>query len=271
MLDNQIDQVLEHNRQAAAIWGAGGRHYDEVSFAISDALAHAGQRLGAKAGERVLDVATGTGWSARNAARSGAQVTAVDIAPELISAAEELSAHVAPPIRFRVADAENLPFPDGRFDRIVSTFGVMFAADHATAAGELGRVCRKGGRLCLATWVPDGAVAQFFGVLGSHTGAPPPEPSPLLWGDPDYLDELLGRDFALTFERGWNNSYHQDADDIWDWYLRGFGPLSALHDNLDEAGRVALKKDVDVYHDHYGAEAGLHLKREYLVAIGKRR
>ncbi len=82
--------VLDHHHDAARMWGAGGRHYDDISFAISDALAHAAQRLNPKQDERILDVATGTGWSARNAARVGAYVTGVDIAPELLSAAAEL-------------------------------------------------------------------------------------------------------------------------------------------------------------------------------------
>ena len=115
------------------MWGQGGRFYDDVTFAISDALARAAQRLNAGAGERILDVATGTGWSARNVARRDGQVTAVDIAPELLAAAEELSAHVRPPIVFQPADAERLPFPSAHFDGIISTFGIMFALDQAHA------------------------------------------------------------------------------------------------------------------------------------------
>lgn len=271
MADSTTGRILDHNRPAAAVWSAGGRGYDDVSFAISDALVHAAQRLSPRQGERILDVATGTGWSARNSARTGAQVTAIDIAPELLRAAEELSAHIEPRIDYRIADAEALPFTDGQFDRVISTFGVMFAGDHAAAARELGRVCRQGGRLCLATWAPEGAVARFFAVLGSHSRMPPPDPSPLRWGDPDHVAALLGRDFALTFERGVANAYHDSADDIWAWYLRGFGPLRTLHDGLDEPGRIALKRDVDAYHDHYKVEAGLHIRREYLVIIGKRR
>jgi len=271
MLDHAIDNVLDHNRPAATMWGAGGRAYDEVSFAISDALAHAAQRLSPRAGDEVLEVATGTGWSARNAARTGARVTAIDISPDLIRAARELSAHLDPPIEFRVADAERLPFGSGRFDKVISTFGVMFAGDHEQAARELARVCRTGGRLCLATWTTDGAVAEFFALMGAHSKAPPPASSPLLWGDPDYLERLLGDDFALTFERAFANAYHDSADAIWDWYLRGFGPLRTLHDSLDEGGRRALKRDVDAYHDHYKVEAGLRVRREYLVTIGERR
>src|SRR5215813_2683610 len=129
------DAALAHG-PAAAMWGRGGKDYDEVSFAISDALAHAAQRLNACAGERILDVATGTGWSARNVARRGARVTGVDISPELLAAAADLSGHIRPPIEFRVADAERLPFDVGAFDGVVSTFGVMFAIDQAAAAAE---------------------------------------------------------------------------------------------------------------------------------------
>lgn len=123
-----------------------------MSFAVSDALAHAAQRLNARAGERILDVATGTGWSARNVARTGAAVTGVDISGELLLAARELSGHLRPPIDFRQGDAECLPFDDGAFDGVISTFGVMFAVNQARAATELARVCRSGGRLALATW-----------------------------------------------------------------------------------------------------------------------
>lgn len=95
------DRVLTHHQAAAAMWGRGGKSYDDVSFAISDALAHAAQRLNARAGERILDVATGTGWSARNVARMGASVSAVDISNDLLDAARDLSAHVSPPINSR--------------------------------------------------------------------------------------------------------------------------------------------------------------------------
>jgi len=264
-------RILDHNRPAVAQWDAGGMDYNDVSFAISDALAHAAQRLAPAAGERVLDVATGTGWSARNVARMGARVTAVDIAPALLSAAQALSAHCTPPIDYQLADAEDLPFTDGQFDKVISTFGVMFSADHARAARELARVCRKDGRLCLATWTPDGAVARFFALVGAHSKAAAPPASPLLWGDPNHVRKLLGQDFTLAFEQGVSHCYFDDVEAIWDWYLKGFGPLRALHAGLDDAGRRALKDDVDAYHAHYKVEAGLHVTREYLITIGRRR
>ena len=129
--------VFPHHQRATTMWGRGGKAYDEVSFAISDALAHAAQRLNARAGERILDVATtGTGWSARNVARGGAVVMGVDISPELLAAATGLSGHIRPRIEFRLGDAEQLPFDDAAFDGVISTFGVMFAINHATAAAS---------------------------------------------------------------------------------------------------------------------------------------
>ncbi len=270
-MKHQAETVLAHHRATATIWGRGGRHYDDVSFAISDALAHAAQRLNARIGERILDVATGTGWSARNVARTGAAVTGVDISKELLAAARELSGHCRPAIEFRRADVERLPFQDGAFDGIISTFGVMFAFNQVQAANELARVCRGGGRLVLATWAPAGAVAEFFGVVARHSEGPPPPSSPLAWGDPTYVQRLLGKAFSLTFEQGISNAYHASTDDIWNWYARGFGPLRQLAESLPRESLGRLKRDVDAYHSHYTVAAGLHVKREYLLTIGVRR
>lgn len=264
------DRVLPHNRVAAETWGSGGRAYDEISFGIGDALAHAAQRLNARLGERILDLATGTGWTARNVARSGARVVAVDIAADLLHAAAELSAHVRPPIAFEQADAECLPFPDGDFDGVVSTFGVMFAPDQRKAAAELARVCRPGGRLVLATWTPQGAVADFFGIVAKHSDAPPTAASPLAWGDPAHVQALLGDAFELRFETGVSHAYYDDAEEVWRRFAEGFGPVGGLAARLNVERRAAFKAAVDNYHAQYAAPAGLHIKREYLVTIGRR-
>jgi len=257
---------------AARMWGLGGRHYDEVSFAISDALAHAAQRLAPQTGESVLDVATGTGWTARNCARFGARVVGVDFSTELLAAAEELSARIHPPIRYELANAEDLPFADAQFDGVISTFGVMFAPDHQRAAAELARVCKPGGRLALATWPPGGTVEAFFGVAGAYADAPPSGPSPFAWGDPDGVRELLGKDFDLAFETGVNNAYHESPQHIWDWYARGFGPVRQMAESLDPDRLEAFRRDIDAYHGHFATGNGrLHVKRDYLVTIGTRK
>ena len=115
-----------------------------------------------------------------------------------------------------------LLFDDGAFDGVISTFGVMFAINQAAAAAELGRVCRCGGRLTLATWAPQGAVAEFFSVIAQHSDAPPPASSPLAWGDPAQVEKLLRNAFELKFEQGISNAYHGSVEDI------GIGTHAAL-------------------------------------------
>ena len=254
---------------AAEMWGLGGAGYDLVSFAIGDALAHAAQRLAPRPGERVLDVATGTGWSARNVARFGARVDAVDFSPGLLAAARALSAH-EPGISFHQADAEALPFEDGSFDRVISTFGVIFAPDQQRAAAELARVCKPGGRLVLATWAQTGSVLEFFGIISKYSDAPPPDASPMLWGDPEHVRHLLGDAFALQFECGRSNAYHEDEAAIREWYARGFGPVRAVAEALNEARRQEFWADLDAFHGRYRTDAGLHITRDYLITIGTR-
>jgi SAM-dependent methyltransferase len=198
-------------------------------------------------------------------------VTGVDIAEELLAAARKLA---TPGLsqRFRHADAERLPFADGQFDRVISTFGVMFAVDQQQAASELARVCKSGGRLVLATWTPDSSVAEFFGIVGKHAGDPPPRESPLLWGDPGHVRKLLGEAFGLTFEHGTSNDYYDGLNEIWEWYVRGFGPVRALAETLDKDALNAFRRDIDDYHSHYMTGDGLlHVERRYLLTIGTKR
>jgi len=122
--------VLSHNERAAATWGSGGRDYDRISEGVSDALAHLVNRIDPQPGERFLDVATGTGWTARLLSSYGAAVTGIDIGAGVIEAAKAL----APEMDFRVADAEALPLEDASFDAVTSSFGVMFVAQPEIAA-----------------------------------------------------------------------------------------------------------------------------------------
>lgn len=259
-----------HNERAAATWNLGGRAYDRISFGVSDALAHAAQRLAPEPGEQVIDVATGTGWSARNISRAGAHVTGVDIAPDLLAAARDLSAHLDPPITFEAADAEALPFDDASFDAVISTFGVMFAGDHEQAARELARVCRPGGRLALLVWAPEGAVQEFLGIIGKYVPATPQGPSPMEWGDKDHARALLGEAFELTFEPGVNNHYLPGVEAAWNWYTAGFGPMKGLAEALPADQLAAFKQEIDAYHAAYRVPAGLHVRREYLLILGRR-
>ena len=148
---------------------------------------------------------------------------------------------------------------------------MIFAQNQRQAARELARVIRKGGRLSLAAWPPDGAVQKFLAVIAKHSGAPPAEVSPLAWGDPRHAAELLGQEFEISFERGVNNAYHPDPDHIWEKYAHGFGPMRQLISGLPADRLAALRTDVDAYHRAFATAAGLHVKREYVIILGTRR
>ena len=128
----------------------------------------------------------------------------------------------------------------------------------------------QGARLALTAWAPGGAVARFFAILAEYAGAPPPASSPLAWGDPDTVRALLGQDFDLVFEPGESRAHHDDVDDIWAWYARGFGPMRQVLAGLDAAGRERLRADLAAYHGHYAGPAGLCVRREYLAILGRR-
>ena len=154
--------VLEKNVKAANMWSSGGRAYEEVSHGVSEGIRHAVMRLAPEEGERVLDIATGTGLTARHISRSGAKVTGVDIAHGLLEAARQLAEEEGLSIDWQLGDAEQLPFPDASFDAAASTFGIMFASDQDAAISELARVVRPGGRV---------AIAPIFPVGGLQNGA----------------------------------------------------------------------------------------------------
>lgn len=145
-----------------------------------------------RAGERVLDVACGNGNAALAAARRWALVTGLDYVPALLARARARAAAEGLSLDLREGDAEDLPFPDGAFDVVLSTFGVMFTPDQARAARELLRVCRRGGRIGLTCWTPDGFIGEVFRVVGSFVPPPPGLQPPALWGTEARLRELLG-------------------------------------------------------------------------------
>lgn len=167
------------DQRPAAVWSSGGLAYDEISRQIASALDHCVRRLAPKPGERILDLATGTGWTSHLLAGRGAKVTGVDIAAELIDAAKAIGQSSGLVIDYEIGDAERLRFADASFDAVVSTFGVMFASNPEAAAGEeIARVCRKGGRIALTTWRPDSNVFEMFKVMQTYMPSPPSPPPP---------------------------------------------------------------------------------------------
>lgn len=265
--------IQPHNTKVAATWNSGGRHYDGVSATIADSIEHCVIRLAPRAGERVLDVATGTGWTARRVAARGASVVGLDLAADLIEAAKALAAEARLTIDFRVGDAEKLPLDDGSFDAVISTCGVMFVSRPEAAAAELARVCRKGGRLGLTTWTPDGTIVGFFKVMRQHMPAPPTPapPSPFEWGNPDRVRQLLGSAFDLRFEKGTTVLREPSGEAVWELFVTGFGPTRSLAASLDPAKRDMLKRDFIAYHDGFRNDLGVAMPRDYLVTVGVRK
>ena len=260
----------ELKAKQSVMWGNGP--YARVSEHLKVAHDHLFREVVPEAGERWLDVATGTGEIARPAARAGAQVTGVDLAPDLIETARERASEDGVEVSFEVGDAEALPYEDGSFDTVTSTFGVMFAPDHAAVARELARVCRSGGRLALLTWDSARGVAEFFKIMAAYQ---PPRPegvgNPFSWGDTGYVSELLGDDFELRFEKGDCPQPGGSSEEIWELFATSYGPTRTLVEGLDDERREALHSDWLAYFDQYGTGEGVSQPRPYLLVLGTRR
>ena len=265
--------IRAHNAGPATVWSSSGAAYDEISRGILDAIEHGVNRLEVAPGAPVLDLATGTGWTARRLAALGAEVTAVDFAPDMLRAAEDLAAAEGRRIDFVEGDAEALPFADGAYDRVISTFGVMFAQRPEDAAAELARICRPGGRLVLAVWTPDGNVFEMFRIIKSYMPEPdgPPPPSPFDWGRSKRLHELLGADFDLTIEEGTSFYRIPDGATAWRQFVAGYGPVRALAGKLDPDSRARFEADFTAFHDGFADALGVTVPRSYRIVRATRR
>lgn len=222
------------------------------------------------AGERVLDVAAGNGNATLAAARRFARVTSTDYVPSLLDKGAARARAEAAEVSFQVADAEALPFADGAFDVALSTFGIMFAPDHFTAAAELARVVRSGGRIGMANWTPDGFIGEVFKIVGRYVTPPAGVASPALWGTEPRIVELLGhhaRDIRCE-RRIFNFRYRSSAH--WLEVFRDFyGPTHKAFLALDGAGQAQLARDLTTLLDRYNVagERALVVPAEYLEVV----
>jgi SAM-dependent methyltransferase len=263
--------IQAHNEKPAAVWGSGGAEYDLISESIADSIEHLLNRLDVRPGEQALDLATGTGWTARRLAQKGAKVTGLDIGEGVVEAAKQFARRSNLNIEFAVGDAEKTDLPSSAFDVITSTAGVMFASRPEAVAQELARLCRPGGRIGLTTWPPGGAIEDIFQVMRPYMPPPPTPapPSPFQWGRQERVSELLGSDFDLRFETGTTVLRMPSAEYVWQVFVEGYGPTKMLHRTSDR--RDDLRRDFTALHEKYKTELGIAMPRDYLVVIGTRR
>ncbi|HEY7546659.1 MAG TPA: class I SAM-dependent methyltransferase, partial [Blastocatellia bacterium] len=224
-------------------------------------------------GARLLDVACGTGNLSFPAARAGAIVTGVDIATNSLTTARERARTEGVEIRFDEGDAESLPYADAAFDEVVSMFGAMFAPQPQLVLAELARVCRRGGRVAMANWTPEGFIGRMFKITSQHV-PPPSMPSPLLWGDEATVRERLGHDFTdLRFtRRDLIMEFLMTPQEAVEYFRAWYGPTQRAFASLDEAGQAALRYDLEqLWIKHNSAADGTtSIPAEYLEIVATR-
>jgi len=256
----------------AAMWAMGD--YPAVA---TELIAPLGPALvaatGVAGGDHVLDIAAGSGNAAIPAARTGAEVVASDLTPDLLETGRQAAEGAGLTLRWETADAEHLPYADAEFDVALSCVGVMFAPHHQQAADELARVVRPGGRIGLLSWTPEGFIGRMFATMKPFAPAPPPgaQPPPL-WGDEAHVRELLGDRVTdvVAQKRRLPVGRLRDGAEFRDFFKRTYGPTIAVYRSLaEDPGRTA---ELDAALAALGDEASREgvMEWEYLLFTARR-
>lgn len=252
-----------------AMWGKGDYHRFAKStvWEVGPVLVEA---AGIGPGQRVLDVACGTGNTAIRAAEAGASVVASDLTPEHFDTGRRVAAEQGVKLEWVEADVEALPFDSASFDVVTSSFGAIFAPDHAGAASEMARVCRGGGTIALTAFTPGGLGGRFFELVEPYA---PGATGPLEWGDEERVRELLGgRVAALRFERRQYVERAADPDDYIQLLRETFGPMVALREALEPADLAEFDSAFRRFAESAdtGPRGSAEYHYDYLLAIAER-
>lgn len=267
MTDVAID-VTQVNK---AVWAAG--EWDKVSDRIVEVGPKLLDKLAIGPDSMLLDVGAGSGGTiAIPAALRGATVIASDLVAEHFEDGRRRAADAGVQIEWVEADAESLPFADGSFDFVTSTFGHMFAGHHRLAAAELARVCRPGGVVATCTWTPEGFIGAMFQTIGSHL--PPPEgtESPILWGTEQHVREMFEpQGLELTFERDSIDFDDGSVERYVQFHEEKFGPLVMAKARLGDDWPKLRSALIDVFGEWNQADHGrFHVEPEFLVTLGRK-
>jgi ubiquinone/menaquinone biosynthesis C-methylase UbiE len=236
------DYAAVKTRQLAA-WSSGD--YAVVGTTLQIVGETLCEAMDLRSGQTVLDVAAGNGNVSLAAARRWCEVTSTDYVGALLARGRERAAAERLEIDFRIADVEVLPFADGSFDAVVSTFGNMFAPNPRRTASEMLRVCRSGGRIGMANWTPDGFIGQLFKTIGQHVKPPAGIESPALWGTRARIDELFGAQASAIDVAPRQFAFRYRSPEHWLEIFRNFyGPVLKAFGALDDTTRPKLASDL---------------------------
>lgn len=261
-----MTDYTELKKKQRAMWALG--EYDRIADGLAITTDHTMRVAKVRAGENVLDLATGTGITAIAAREHGAKVTGADLTPELLDVARQKAKDFGfEDIEFREGDAEALPFPDANFDVVLSTCGHMFAPDQPKVASELARVLKPGGRAVFLAWTPEGGLGGWFKITNKHVPPPAGVASPFNWGNPEKVQELLGNQWSeITFSRGDAPQFGDSADDIWRLFSTRYGPTVRAFSSLQGDAQSAFRDEMLGYLNGYRAADGkVRWGREYLI------
>jgi ubiquinone/menaquinone biosynthesis C-methylase UbiE len=248
------------------MWGSG--NYAAVAERISKAGELVIERSGLEPGMDLLDVACGTGKATIPAARAGARATGLDFSPELLEIARERGSDAMVEVEWVEGDAQELPFKDAGFDRVISTFGHMFAPDHRRTADEMLRVCRPGGTIATACWTPEGSLGRMVRTMAELVPPPPDSTPAILWGTEEHQRELLGEGEFERHEIEWQDD---SVESYARFMLESFGPLlnarellAERESELDEKFREFLERE------NLNDDGTLRFRGEYLLSVVRR-
>jgi SAM-dependent methyltransferase len=249
------------------VWSVGS--YERLAARLAPVQDQLVDLLEIRPGDRVLDLATGTGEVAARAARRGATVTAIDIAEPMLAKARERAEREGLAIAFDLGDVEYLPYEDACFDVLASNFGLIFAPDHANVAAELARVTCRGGRLGFTAWKPNVKLGELY---RRFTEDPIEGREAYEWGREDHVETMLGEDFELDFEDGTLWLEAEDAEEIWRLFSESAPPVIALLRRLDDDRREQFHRAFVELYESYRTDGGrIRAPRRYLLVLGRRR